>query len=105
MKTYFDLLATLPQDALRHAVNLHIAANRAKTPEAHDAADDAVNALKLNESQAHVFFDYMQIPWDNADGYFNAMRSKPINFDIGDDLPGFYWCPDSQAVFSIDDIG
>lgn len=101
-KTYFDLLASLDETSLRRAVELHLAANECGDESLKDEAFAASAALGLNESQAHVFYDYMQIDWQSADFYFDAMRRMPIDFDIGYDsaLPGFYYDSENNVVLA-----
>lgn len=101
-KTYFDLLASIDETLLRRAVELHLAANECGDESLTDEAFAASRDLNLNESQAHVFYDYMQIAWQSADVYFDAMRQTPIDFDVGydADLPGFYYDSESGRVLA-----
>lgn len=102
VKTYFDLLASLDETLLRRAVELHLAAVKSDDENLKDEAFAASAALDLNESQAHVFYDYMQIGWESADFYFDALRQIPIEFDIGydADLPGFYYDIENNVVLA-----
>ena len=93
-KTYFDLLASLDETLLRRAIDAEIAYLQDQYSDVlRDESFDAMEALNLNESQAHVIHNCMSNNWQSADDFFAFLRTERLAFDIGydADLPGFYY--------------
>lgn len=100
MKTYFDILATYPdQLQLARAIDAHIAHMRDPYSEKLRVQfENELDGLKLNRSQESILFDCVHKDFADAADFLRKMASYEIDFDFGDDLPGYQYDAHAEMV-------